>query len=78
VLPGCGIDREHHDVVAVEIGRAKQAPGRIETEETRGAGERRLPADRTELSPRLIDAECHDAVVAGIRDVEVMSSDLWA
>ncbi len=72
-LTGCGIDREHHDVVAVEIGRVKQAPGRIETEETRGAAARRLPADRTELSAHLIDAEDHDAVVAAVRDVEVMS-----
>src|SRR5215469_9361037 len=72
-LTGRGVDREHHDVVAVEIGRVKQAPGRIETEETRGAAARRLPADRTELSARLINAEDHDAVVAAVRDIEVMS-----
>src|SRR5215469_15957952 len=72
-LTGRGINREHHDVVAVEIGRVKQAPGRIETEETRSAAACRLPTDRTELSARLIDAEDYDAVVAAVGDVEVMS-----
>src|SRR6266851_1243531 len=48
-------------------------PGRIETEETRRAAACRRPADRTELSARLIDAEDHDAVMAAVGDVEVAS-----
>src|ERR1700752_2545081 len=70
---GFGIDPKRDDIVAVEIGRVEQAPGRIETEEARSSAARRLPTNRTELSARLIDAVDRDAVMAAVRDIEVAS-----
>src|SRR2546427_540831 len=69
-LAGFLIDPESDDVVAFQVCRVEQLPGRIEGEKARRMALRRLPAHWRKHPARRIDTEGHDAVVPAVRYID--------